>query len=56
MRWMDAILTFPPQLLAVAIMGSLGADVTNVILAEATPSFLGLGWGYNRRRLVGDRT
>lgn len=33
MRFMDAILSFPPLLLAVAIMGSLGADIRNVILA-----------------------
>lgn len=33
MRMMDALLTFPPLLLAVAIMGTLGADTQNVILA-----------------------
>lgn len=33
MRLMDAILAFPPLLLAVAIVGSLGADIQNVMLA-----------------------
>jgi peptide/nickel transport system permease protein len=33
MRLMDALLTFPPLLLAVAIVGSLGPDVQNVMLA-----------------------
>lgn len=33
MRLMDAFLTFPPLLLAVAIVGSLGPDVRNVMLA-----------------------
>lgn len=33
MRVMDAFLTFPPLLLAVAIVGSLGPDVENVMLA-----------------------
>jgi peptide/nickel transport system permease protein len=33
MRMMDALLTFPPLLLAVAIMGTLGADTQNVILS-----------------------
>ncbi len=33
MRLMDALLTFPPLLLAVAIVGSLGADIQNVMLA-----------------------
>lgn len=33
MRVMDAFLTFPPLLLAVAIVGSLGPDVRNVMLA-----------------------
>jgi ABC-type dipeptide/oligopeptide/nickel transport system permease subunit len=33
MRVMDAFLTFPPLLLAVAIVGSLGPDVQNVMLA-----------------------
>lgn len=33
MRVMDALLTFPPLLLAVAIMGTLGSSVTNVIIA-----------------------
>lgn len=33
MRLMDAFLTFPPLLLAVAIVGMLGADVKNVMLA-----------------------
>src|SRR5687767_13480532 len=33
MRVMDAFLTFPPLLLAVAIVGSLGADIRNVMLA-----------------------
>ena len=33
MRLVDAFLTFPPLLLAVAIVGLLGADVRNVMLA-----------------------
>ncbi len=33
MRLMDAFLTFPPLLLAVAIVGSLGPDIRNVMLA-----------------------
>jgi peptide/nickel transport system permease protein len=33
MRLMDAFLTFPPLLLAVAIIGTLGSEVRNVILA-----------------------
>ncbi|HEV8587120.1 MAG TPA: ABC transporter permease [Methylomirabilota bacterium] len=33
MRVMDAFLTFPPLLLTVAIVGSLGADIWNVMLA-----------------------
>jgi peptide/nickel transport system permease protein len=33
MRLMDAFLTFPPLLLAVAIVGLLGPDVQNVVLA-----------------------
>jgi peptide/nickel transport system permease protein len=33
MRLVDAFLTFPPLLLAVAIVGLLGADVQNVMLA-----------------------
>lgn len=33
MRLMDAFLTFPPLLLAVAIVGSLGPDIQNVMLA-----------------------
>lgn len=33
MRLMDACLTFPPLLLAVAIVGSLGPDIQNVMLA-----------------------
>lgn len=33
MRLMDAFLTFPPLLLAVAIVGSLGPDIENVMLA-----------------------
>ena len=33
MRLMDAFLTFPPLLLAVAIMGTLGPETENVILA-----------------------
>jgi len=33
MRLMDALLTFPPLLLAVAIVGSLGPDIQNVMLA-----------------------
>jgi len=33
MRLMDALLTFPPLLLAVAIMGTLGPDTQNVILS-----------------------
>lgn len=33
MRIMDAFLTFPPLLLAVAIMGTLGPDIQNVMLA-----------------------
>ena len=33
MRVMDAFLTFPPLLLAVAIMGTLGPDIQNVMLA-----------------------
>ena len=33
MRLMDALLTFPPLLLAVAIMGTLGQETQNVILA-----------------------
>ena len=33
MRLMDAFLTFPPLLLAVAIMGTLGPETGNVILA-----------------------
>jgi peptide/nickel transport system permease protein len=33
MRLMDAFLTFPPLLLAVAIVGSLGPDIQNVVLA-----------------------
>ena len=33
MRLMDAFLTFPPLLLALAIVGSLGADIRNVMLA-----------------------
>lgn len=32
MRLMDAFLTFPPLLLAVAIVGSLGPDIRNVML------------------------
>jgi peptide/nickel transport system permease protein len=33
MRLMDAFLTFPPLLLAVAIVGSLGPEIQNVMLA-----------------------
>lgn len=33
MRLMDAFLTFPPLLLAVAIVGALGPDIQNVMLA-----------------------
>jgi peptide/nickel transport system permease protein len=33
MRLMDAFLTFPPLLLALAIVGSLGPDIKNVMLA-----------------------
>lgn len=33
MRLMDAFLTFPPLLLAIAIVGSLGPDIQNVMLA-----------------------
>lgn len=33
MRLMDAFLTFPPLLLALAIVGSLGPDIQNVMLA-----------------------
>jgi peptide/nickel transport system permease protein len=33
MRLMDAFLSFPPLLLAVAIVGTLGADIKNVMLA-----------------------
>jgi peptide/nickel transport system permease protein len=33
MRLMDAFLTFPPLLLAVAIVGMLGPDIQNVMLA-----------------------
>lgn len=33
MRLMDAMLTFPPLLLAIAIVGSLGPDIQNVMLA-----------------------
>lgn len=33
MRLMDALLTFPPLLLAIAIVGSLGPDIENVMLA-----------------------
>lgn len=33
MRVMDALLTFPPLLLAVAIVGSLGPEIHNVMLA-----------------------
>jgi len=33
MRLMDAFLTFPPLLLAVAIVGSLGPDIQNVMMA-----------------------
>lgn len=35
MRVMDAFLTFPPLLLAVALMGTLGVEVRNVMLALA---------------------
>lgn len=35
MRVMDAMLTFPPILLAIAIMGALGPNITNVIFALA---------------------
>ncbi len=33
LRLMDAMLTFPPLLLAVAIVGLLGPDITNVMIA-----------------------
>lgn len=33
LRLMDAMLTFPPLLLAVAIVGLLGPDITNVMMA-----------------------
>lgn len=33
MRIMDAFLTFPPLLLAIALMGSLGPEIQNVMLA-----------------------
>jgi peptide/nickel transport system permease protein len=33
MRTMDALLTFPPLLLAIAIVGSLGPEIRNVMLA-----------------------
>lgn len=33
MRIMDAILSFPPILLAIALMGALGPDIQNVMLA-----------------------
>jgi len=33
MRLVDAFLTFPPLLLAVAIVGLLGSDIQNVVLA-----------------------
>lgn len=35
MRIMDAMMTFPPILLAIAIMGALGANISNVIIALA---------------------
>jgi peptide/nickel transport system permease protein len=33
MRLMDALLTFPPLLLAIAIMGTLGPETRNIVLA-----------------------
>lgn len=35
MRFMDALLTLPPLLLAIAIVGSLGGDIRNLMLAIA---------------------
>ncbi len=48
MRIMDALLSFPPIMLALALMGVLGPDIQNVVLALSlvtTPTFARLARG-----------